>query len=315
MSRTTIALLIAAALASLAVLARQGESSLSPAEAFPSSIPPKLHNRSSPETLRRGHQRGLAFAMTADRSVLFEWTASIGINDPIGPVEQWSFPEDPLHDGVSTRTTEIGTRYYPTALSTIDSETVVVAGYEVDGKTVIERWMFRWPAEMPTGVHDPATGMTVVPVVVPERTRVDVLYSADVADRRIVQSACGYHRSAGPALKALVQFHDSYDLYSVDLASGALDLIASPTSGDGLLGLVPELAAHGYDKILPREKIGEGFVYTMGRIRAGVPGAHWPALVLQDSDRDGALDGYRVYGEAEWLAEGWKDPFSFSDDW
>lgn len=102
-----------------------------------------------------------------------------------------------------------------------------------------------------------------------------------------------------------VQFWDSRDLYSLDLTSGAVTLVASPTAQGSAIH-APSLVVD-YSVINRRDHIRSGYLYIMALESGGAP-----IVVLVDSDRDGVLDDCLELTAGEWGSQGYGDAANYN---
>lgn len=180
---------------------------------------------------------------------------------------------------------------YPTALLVRSPTSWLVAGKRSDGTTVLEAWT----VALPVLEHD--AGGEVVRISEAVVTRVDTLYEERTEGRDVILLMCsmpasGYAAGAEQEERQaiLLQFWDSKDVYELDLVTRGLKRVASPRKVPDALH-VPELTFRHADMYTANH--GErGFIYVLRKL-----GSSTPAVVLEDSDRDGTIDGSVVPGD------------------
>lgn len=295
---------------------------ISAAQSFSlADVPVALRLKSSPNQMRRGFQSGgVPFLRAESRQVEIHWQAC-GLLNGAAPVDMSNF--DLQTDSVDGHVWHYGTqplavRYYPTAVCVVGDDTLVVAGINDHGHTIIEKWVFVWPQPMPGKVSSPTTGLTGVNVVLPIRQTVKVLYSGDVLGKKYVRNLAPVQVVSGTPTSILVQFHDSSDVYSMALSDGAHTLIAGSAGGGGVLGAIPALSvgAHHYLKAMDHKTLG--FIYRfepgMRYARPGPMQLVHSFIILQDADRDGAIESHFVLSGAGFLSQG-LDKLSNYEQW
>jgi len=152
------------------------------------------------------------------------------------------------------------------------------------------------------------------------------LYEDDVPGRRIVRNLCALRRVAatpGNANSAagavLVHFHDSQDLYELDLSAGSLKLLASAALSTGTLGLVSGLGFPDHYGVRYGDRQGVGYSYTLlrgYRVAPAFGSASGPPVVtLVDSNRDGEIDVVLQLTEADFKAQGWQSLENYDNWW
>tara|TARA_R110002073_G_scaffold185344_1_gene343922 strand:+ start:253 stop:1173 length:921 start_codon:yes stop_codon:yes gene_type:complete len=188
--------------------------------------------------------------------------------------------------------------FFPTDVARVDDSTLLVAGKLRGTETVIELWKFKWPSTMPP-VTTNSNGDAVVKAAEPRLVSRKEIYRGDDQGRRVVSKLI---MMRGGDDLALIQFDDLDAVFTLNLTTGALTLIASPTGGTPL-GLVHGLAdKHPF--IWSAEHSTAGHIYVMGSHR--VPWATAEvlpdALVFVDSNRDNVIDHVDVVSVADWDA-------------
>ncbi|MBI5432605.1 MAG: hypothetical protein HZA52_07235 [Planctomycetes bacterium] len=212
-------------------------------------------------------------------------------------------------------TREWSTEFFPTWVATVGEHRLCVAGKRASGNTVIEFWTFALPAL----VNEPATGAAAEQrkITPGDRTAVRVVYDADVEGRRIVRTCAPLFGAKSERL--LVVFGDSDELCSLDIDSGALELVATPrtehaTARRPLLPLLKD----GRRTIVVSEHPRLGWCYWMLRHTDCVddtPPDVPQIVLLLDRDKDGAIDELREIGTAEFDALGFGDARNFLQTW
>ena len=277
--------------------------------------------RGCDEHLRRGHQAGQP-TIGGGRTVTIQWSAGPRENrdrPPTFALEPIDFAENAVGGDVcQLREQTFRTEVLPSAVTVVDGETLVVCGRLDGSRTAIELWSFAWPEPMPGPTTDVTTGLTSVPVVLPDPRAVTRVPDTDVGPR-LVCNVTGLRRAGLPCEKLLVQLDDDpRELYALHLATGALELIASAHAATGLLGLLPTLGA--FDHIDYGDHARDGYLYAFGRSSPGC-GALPPSWgtvrhpVLVDADRDGVLDWAVDIDQRDRETLGWRELTSYEDWW
>jgi len=212
------------------------------------------------------------------------------------------------------------TRFYPTACCVIEGVSMIVCGKTDLGDTVIERWLLEWPSPMPAPATNVQSGVTSVGIALPSLGARSELYKANTPGRLLVRNITGIRRSAGPCENLLVQFDDSSDICSLNLATKAIVLLGSAANQGGTLGLLP--VTQEQDCLLFGDKIGgteTGFSYTFSVTRWAssmiVEDPSFVTMILVDSNRDGSIDAVRQYTNAQRKSDGWIELQNFADYW
>lgn len=281
-----------------------------------SPVPPTLIRGGSSEQIRIAHQAGRVTTFAAEKEVRIAWTAMALLNGPQPPEAHWadSQYEWATDDQVFT------TRHYPTASCVVSGSMVVVCGKTDSGDTLIESWLLAWPSPMPAPSTNVQTGVTSVGIALPSLGARTELYKATVIGRALVRNVTSLRRSMGAPQHLVLQFDDSNDIYSLDLATKTLTLLGSSSSPGGSLGVLP--LTSGQDCLLFGNKIGgseTGYSYTFAETRWGssmaVEDPNFVTMVLVDSDRDGVIDNVRQYTNAQRKADGWTELVNFANYW
>ena len=208
-------------------------------------------------------------------------TAAIAVKNPRRIEVRWQLYQGDafwMRDLQAYETQEFAVRYIPSAAEFVGDRFLAVAGC-LGESNVIELWEL----SIPKIELDPATGnMRLTPGT---RKSVRMLYRSSASTeegqrgfaRRMI-----WNRGKPRALFCL--FADARDVFELtwpaSLELGTTTVIASKAE-------YPELATNNYDTVSGGEHLAEGFVYKL--TRAGALDLT-PALVLIDSDRDGAID-------------------------
>lgn len=191
--------------------------------------------------------------------------------------------------------TTIKTAYWPTCVRELQNGVLLVAGKgRRYGNTVVEVWTFSPPAV-------PSVATVSQGVVPGELTDVNPVYSGNDSGRQIVREALPVW---GGAPRALLQFDDSRDVYSVDIESGAIAMIASPDPARAAphqAAVVPLLSQT--DRGFAGQLADGGYVYqfSIGRAAAGIPSR----VLLRDMNQDGAIELTESLTTTQWTALGY----------
>jgi len=208
----------------------------------------------------------------------------------------WSFT-DPITFKPAAARQIITLPYWPTDAIGLSDVEIAVGGKMSRGATVIETVEI----STPTLVFDIATGdPTLIPSAVGDRAYV-YLESTIGRDMVVWLRNMKYDTS-----NMLIHFHDSGDVYRLNLATEVLTLQASATPVTGV-PYVPELAGT-YDEVWGGDNIALGYVYVLNEY--GSP----DSVVLIDSNRDGDVDSHVVVADsATWASMGLSDAGNYSD--
>lgn len=225
---------------------------------------------------------------TKDKQVHLHYTHS---TDP-----QASFP-----DVFQDRT--IPTRYWPTRVTGIDGNTLLVAGKKGTGETLIEIWRFRAPTVVTNSSGNPS-------ILPGSLASVERVYNADQQGKDMVLGMMPLLGSGGT--KALVQFYDSRDLYELDLVTHALVRVATPGTASGSVLQHPGLAQYSWRGFRAGEHDQDGYVYILrlGERRGEDPDEKNMAA-LYDSDKDGQLDSIIMIGTTDWETLGYNSGWTY----
>ncbi len=283
-----------------------------------SVVPVTLTANNALEQVRAGYQAGRVSTSAVNKRVRIEWTAMALMNGSSPTEDAWGNTSLRW----STDTQDFTTRYWPTACCVLDNSSLVVCGKTQAGDTIIELWPLEWPDPMPLPVTSIQTGVTKVGIALPMLGTKTTLYTGNAVGKQLVRNACGIRRSTGSAANLLIQFDDSNDIYTLDLTTHALALLASATNSGGALGIVPSLATGEQDYVEFGDKIGgaeTGYTYTFGYTRWGSPmcvyDPNYQTLILLDANRDGIIEATRYYTNDQRVAGGWTDSTNFANYW
>ena len=286
---------------------------------FP-DVPWELRDQDATGTIRKSFQEGVVSLSARDQSVTMNWSAS-----PIANAQpDFSLVWDPQTRALGNNVVQTGAqtvvvRYYPTAACVVDNDSIVVAGVDSTGETVIEVWALVWPSPMPTVQTNIQTGLKSVAVAMPSVGSKTRIYDASVPGRNIARNLCGMRRQTDQAAAALVQFYDSTDIYAANLTTGALSLVASASSAPTTLGPIADLGVDSVSRIWCGDKISQGYVYVLRRGSPNVSftwGGTVPnILVLIDADRNGAIDSYLSLDSAAFVSQGLADLGNYNLWW
>lgn len=200
----------------------------------------------------------------------------------------WRYsPTGEFQKPLEIRTEEFSVDYWPTACETTADQHLIVAGKRSNGNTCIERCTLKKPLIRPDGrggVFWSSQG----------RSEVVTVYDAAQVGEDIVR---GMIRKRGAADRVLVHFHDSRDLYELDVshAPATPKLILSHSDEATLLG--------DFDHYVGADHSRFGYVYCFGSIDHP---DEVMALMLMDSDRDGAIESHGPITGAQWAEQGFE---------
>jgi hypothetical protein len=181
----------------------------------------------------------------------------------------------------------IKVRYWPTSIAELSNGTLCVAGKGPrNGNTIVETWAFDPPAQ--TGTSWKAASLRAI----------DEVYNELAAGRDVVESMIPLW--GGPAAALLVKFNDSKDVYSLTL-TGAYALVASPLFHQGVV-YAPFLSTA--DGAWGGELVNGGFIYSFFLKEVPDPQAS-SMLLLEDSNKDGVIDGSVILTGAQFTALGY----------
>lgn len=239
---------------------------------------------------------------------LVEWKAhapQLGVIEHLTRVKliqvHWGSAPDSQQPGkiLFRKEQEFQTGMYPTDMALIDGDTLVVAGKRKGDFTAIERWEFEWPDPLPWPSYDVTTGEWSYDIALPTLTSKTEIYGEGTLGRVFVRHLLPVRGLSGGDASVYVQFHDSGDIYSLNVTNEALVLITGP-SKPGLLPAIPELT-NNYKLSWAANHSSQGYVYVLGytdRVEPTDP----PTLVLRDTDRDGDIDNHVLVP-----ADGWTE--------
>jgi len=186
-------------------------------------------------------------------------------------------------------------RYWPTCTNRLADGSLLVCGKGPrNGNTIIERWRFG-PPVYPLAITTPGSpGIGAGPLL-----DVDEVYDQKVTGRDLVERIVPLWGSTHE--RALAMFADSDDVYSIDLESGGLLLIASP--------LVKPDSVHApilsrVDTAWSRELVSGAYVYAF-EDKDVSDGATPYLFVLYDNNKDGIIDANAVLTKTTFDALGY----------
>lgn len=165
--------------------------------------------------------------------------------------------------------------FWPTYVEPVGPNLLLVAGKERDGATRIERWLVTPPLVVqPAGGGAPSLQLKPLADVTP-------VYDAATVGKDMVRTM---FRLRGRDGYALVQFHDSRDLYELDWQAEpfGLNLVLSAVQEPGL-------AYPGFDEFAAGDHAAHGYVYSFSSQPDDFTNV--PILMLVDGNRDGYFTG------------------------
>ncbi|HED66114.1 MAG TPA: hypothetical protein ENJ09_11235 [Planctomycetes bacterium] len=285
----------------------------------PMEVPAQLRGRTlgmGGAGLRAGFQVGEPRFVVLERKVEIFWAASALENpgQPVDPRAIWNpFTNAPGSARVDTRSQLVQVSYHPTACSKLDDTTLIVAGMDVGGRTIVERWDLAWSAPLPDVSLDPDSHVSSVPVVLPSVRRTTIL------DRRggprYVTGICGVRRPVGAAVQAVVQYAKPNDIYLLDVADGSEVLLASSSGAPGILTGIRALtgpANRNHNQIEVLEHSTRGYLYRFWRTRLE-PGQK--ILVLVDANKDGSIDDFLELTPGQYTSQGLDNLRNYDEFW
>ncbi len=252
----------------------------------------KLVGAGSADAIVHGYQRGGAVCDTLNSKLEVHWSAT-PLNVSSRPYD-WSLPFDPVgltldgnawSDAIQVISLQC---LYPTAVCVLDkNEALLIGGIDKETReTVIQKMTLGWPTTSPQPITKQETGVSSVAISFPSPIDGGELYREDIAGRRHVVAVVGLRREGRSMARALVLFNDSNDLYTIDLQSGQLELVASSTLANGQLGLLPALSSRVHHGLWFGDRSGVGYTYAL---KLNDWAKHSP-IILADTDKDGTLD-------------------------
>lgn len=194
--------------------------------------------------------------------------------------------------------------FWPTQTAKYSNGRLCVAGFDPrSGNTILEIWT----VSAPRWVSGYAARMAakVEPGVVTERWRV---YDAFAPGMNTVQRVHAMRSTSGTPSHLLVQFHDSHDVHTLEVATGKTKRVASAIEhADG--ATIPLLARELVSQ--SRRHRTEGALYVLSETNGSE--SQPSVVVLRDADLDGSIDSTSVmsleaFREAGYLtSEAWID--------
>jgi hypothetical protein len=285
---------------------------LLPQDLAANGLPFELQEGYSTTVVRWGYQRGQPSHEALVPKIVIDWTAGELVNaQPNYSSPTFDISENAINGHkYEVGQQQFGTFFVPTATCVVDKSYLLVGGLSRQGKTIIEKWELSWPMEIPAPVIDLETGLSSVPVVLPSLGTKTRIYAEDVPGRTWVRNLCGLRRQ-GQAAEALVQFYDSNDIYTIDLATGHLTFLA--TAGSGATFTIPALTNHKYVAINYGDRSGIGYSYSF--VRGYADQTTVPTVILIDVDRNGSIDNFLELNDAEWNSQGWSQQSNYANYW
>ena len=196
-------------------------------------LAPEIRSMDSGAVLQRGNQVGFVSCSTWDRTVNIFWSASPLMNekpDWDNALQQW---ED-LIDVLDNDYQEYPVAFYPNLAEVIDANTLLVAGATADQESIIEKWTLKWPAVEEEPALDPQTGKLSVEVILPVEITTQLIFLGGTRnDPQFIRAMCGVATQEDGVVASLVLFHESNELYTLDLGSNELSLLADPMQDAG----------------------------------------------------------------------------------
>ncbi len=238
-------------------------------------IPPnELHMRFSSSTLVPSNQlRAEIRLSTQEKWVEIRWRYSASGGFPLGV------------DAHATQ--HVALAYWPTAAEVVATNKILVAGKEPRGATRIEVWTLALPT---VGTAGGAYVLSPNPVA-----DVTSVYQDAVEGKDMVRFML---KLRGKPASALVQYHDSKDVYELSWGSSPYDqtlVLAKAT--------VPALDGK-HNRFHAGEHQTHGYVYVLSDLDNY---GQEPPLVLFDSNKDGALDANVVMSWDTYTSQGLND--------
>lgn len=186
----------------------------------------------------------------------------------------------------------IALAYYPTTAILLAPGTLLVGEKNPRGATLVQAIDFQPPSAF--AMAGGGTALVANPI-----TAIRTLYDESTPRRDMVRRLVVNRADPG---RAFIWFADSSDLYSLELDTELLELVASPQAEAGALH-IPDLA-DPFTRIWARNHAALGFVYVFDNEFA----EHRDPLVLMDTNRDGQLDSFAVTDGPTWVSLGLDDP-------
>jgi hypothetical protein len=188
-------------------------------------------------------------------------------------------------------------RYWPTCVRELSNGVLLVAGKGARfGNTIIEVMRFGPPSLGPLSTPS-------APVLIPGPfLEVDEIVNHKLVGKELVEEMQCMLPSR---TKLLVRYHDSDDVYVLDVGDGTELLFASPTAKPGALH-IPLLAQDGL-VVWSRQRVAGGVVYGFQRTDVTDPAAQSRALLF-DMDSNGSIETWSMYSVETYDAAGYSSP-------
>ncbi len=195
---------------------------------------------------------------------------------------------------------EYATSFWPTTVISKSDTEVLVAGKTSRGFTLIELWEFEslpltgWANGQPFG-GGPGNSTPIVdfPRVINKTT----LYFNNEAAKDIIKNIV---RNRALPDHAFVEFDASEELWDIDLTTGFLTLVASPTQAVGPFSAIASLDEDQF-RFTSNVHSVYGGMYRLARTSG-------PSLIFTDANNDGLLDGVLLMTPALWASMNLSDP-------
>jgi hypothetical protein len=283
---------------------------LAPVDAAPlqiSSVPPPIQLKGlyvkTNAFIEKGFQRAHISWQSGDtKALVFDWRAMAGTI----PVDQAPAFPAPHPYPITRKEQIVPVQSYITAVEVLDSSRLLIAAvtsWDSSGKTLVYIQDLVWPKVMPAVYNDTQTGEQHVDVAMPTLGKKKYLYTGvntpgKMGVRLLWKMRVGSDMNT--ILGSLFQFHDSGDVYSVNLNGLHLQQVAwsqgAPSGSFEEAGLLD--IREGASEYLHKQA---GILYVA---EAGIeiPGATIPhgVTVLTDSDKDGDVDKVEVISPLAW---------------
>ncbi len=172
----------------------------------------------------------------------------------------------------------------------------LVAGKRRNGNTVIDHYTFSTPP-IPSGGVTGAWPMAV-----------DNIYDSAI-ERRDMVSAMERLSGTGDS-KAILQFHDSHDIWEIDQANlpASLSLLASADPALGATFLIPQLQERAHFDLDVYNHASAGYTYIL---QSAFPGDH--SVVITDPGRSGSTLNIQALDTNGWSLSGFGNADNYID--
>jgi len=256
---------------------------------------------SMPDSRLRGGGQGVQFSASDDGRLAMR--VSHDMEARVVRISHRHFHDVEARAARMVDTTE-PVEFWPTQTAEYSNGRLCVAGVDPrSGNTILEIWTVSAPRWV--SGYAARTVAKVEPGVVTERRRV---YDAFATGMNTVQRVHAMRSASRTPTHLLVQFYDSHDVHTLEVATGRTKRVASPIEhADG--ATIP-LLAHELVSQSRRHRT-EGALYILSEQRA--PESQPSIVVLRDADLDGSIDSTSVmsseaFREAGYLtSEAWID--------